>query len=308
MNAVGRDRGEARRPPVSVLDNSGMSIDRLPGLPDLLDRFAADLDEVLEGFFGARPSTTFVDVEATTSFEALGGWVGRSAATAKTRSVDAQVLVAFDMGVVDFLLASAFRSASPSIAPEAAWSSPRQPRTVLERGLVGQFAKMVAGALSASFAASGLDPLDFEDVLTLADALALGRRDIPVAVIRFSVETTAGSNEVNALVPQGLLKPLREKPAAASTSQGAADNDWSRDLGLGLSRARLPITAVLEEFPMTLGDVAKFHVGQVLELRGGESGRVKVDCGGKRVFSSRLLQQDGKYCLEIEGEIMDEAE
>ena len=59
---------------------------------------------------------------------------------------------------------------------------------------------------------------------------------------------------------------------------------------------------------MTLGDVAKFHVGQVLELRGGESGRVKVDCGGKRVFSSRLLQQDGKYCLEIEGEIMDEAE
>ncbi len=307
MSVTNGDTGEQlRRTAASLLENSGISIDRLPGLPALLDRFAVEMGETLRILFGSAPLTTFEDMEATTSFEALARWEGRAAVLAKAQTIEAHVLIALDSGIVDFLLASAFKVASGDALPDNGVAPARRPQTDTERRLLAEFGTAVVRSLGTAFSASGMEALEFENVLILLDTFALGRRDLPIGAFRFAIETTAGQAELCVLVPQSLLKLLRDKPVAAAPSPATTDGDWTRDFGLGVTKARLPITAVLEEFETSLGEVAKFHIGQILELRGAGLGRVRVDCAGRRVYFSRLLQRDDRYCLEIEGEIEEE--
>jgi flagellar motor switch protein FliM len=77
-------------------------------------------------------------------------------------------------------------------------------------------------------------------------------------------------------------------------------------MSAGVSKAPVAVSAVLEQFEMTLGDVAAFKVGHVLELRGGALGRVRLECAGQGVFWGRLSQSDAGYRIEVEGPIEDE--
>ena len=67
----------------------------------------------------------------------------------------------------------------------------------------------------------------------------------------------------------------------------------------GLSRPGLPVTAILEELSMSLGDVANFRVGEVLSLQSSDFDSVRLECAGRGMFLCRLGQSDGRYRLEI---------
>jgi flagellar motor switch protein FliM len=63
---------------------------------------------------------------------------------------------------------------------------------------------------------------------------------------------------------------------------------------------------VLEELPMTLGEIAALEVGHVLKLRGSGMGRVRLECGEHDLFWCQLSQVDGRYTLEVEEPILEE--
>ena len=72
---------------------------------------------------------------------------------------------------------------------------------------------------------------------------------------------------------------------------------------VGVQQTRLPVTAVLEEVPMSLGDVANFKVGGLLPLQCNDFTAIRLECSGRGMFSCKLGQADGRYRLEVENAI-----
>ena len=71
----------------------------------------------------------------------------------------------------------------------------------------------------------------------------------------------------------------------------------------GVRQTRLPVTAVLEEVPMSLGDIANLRVGGVLPLQCNDFNAIRLECSGRGMFTCKLGQGDGRYRLEIESPI-----
>jgi flagellar motor switch protein FliM len=114
----------------------------------------------------------------------------------------------------------------------------------------------------------------------------------------------SGSCEGLVLLPQGSLLPFRNELARDPDAETpAADHRWSRLMKFGVQQTRLPVTAILEEVPMSLGDIANFRVGGLLSLQCNDFTAVRLECSGRGMFTCKLGQEDGRYRLEIESPI-----
>ena len=74
-------------------------------------------------------------------------------------------------------------------------------RTPIETALVEEFARGLGSAIEAGFAPTAPVSLSFERLLTLTDAFALGRRDMPAAAARFSLRLTGGACQGLVVMP-----------------------------------------------------------------------------------------------------------
>ena len=68
----------------------------------------------------------------------------------------------------------------------------------------------------------------------------------------------------------------------------------------GITRAHVMLTAVLDERMGDLGEVARFEVGQVVELNATAHGRVQLECNGERLMWCNLGKSQGKYTVRID--------
>ena len=55
--------------------------------------------------------------------------------------------------------------------------------------------------------------------------------------------------------------------------------------------------------PMTLGRVARFEVGQLLEFEADAGSQAILSSGGTDLFRCELGQSSGHYCLRIDDDI-----
>jgi flagellar motor switch protein FliM len=162
-------------------------------------------------------------------------------------------------------------------------------------------------ALDRAFAEIASLELTFERLQTLLDVYALGRRDMQAVAARLTIDTPAGPTALVVLLPQTLLLPIRKNLSFDPGSQSStSDPGWTRQLKVGVTKARVAVTAVLDDLEMTLGDVADLAVGQVLALHGAGMGRVRLQCAGREMFWCKLGRGEGRYSLEIEEPIEQE--
>ncbi len=289
----------ARRLKGALLENSGLPIERMPGLAAALEGFIAAAPDSLAPLV-SHPSEPgqIEQPKPTTLFQAIGDCAGLAAAVYASAEPESRMLIALDERIDDLMVASIFGEGG-ELAKDATDAAPRS-RTPIETALVEEFARGLGRAIEAGFAPTASVTLSFERLLTLTDAFALGRRDMPAAAARFSLPLSGGPCEGLVLIPQSLLLPIRRElgrePAAETAS---ADRRWSNSMETGLRQTRLPVTAILEELTMNLGDVANFRIGEVLPLQSSNFDSVRLECAGRGMFLCKLGQGDGRYRLEI---------
>ncbi len=262
----------------AMLEHPNLAIERMPGLGHALDRFIAEAPQRLSPLF-ARPSVGSIEqVRSTTLFQAIGDCSGLPAAVYASVEPEARLLIALDERIDDLIVSSIFGEA---IAAGDA-SNPKieagKPRTAIEAALLEAFARALGAALQAAFAPLAPIILNFERFATLTDSSVLGKRDSEAAAARFSLQMNGGACECLVLFPQALLLPFRkelEHDPEAETP--AADRRWSRLMEAGVRQTRLPLTAVLEEVPMNLGDVANLRVGKVLLLQSNDFSAIRLE-------------------------------
>ena len=291
----------ARRLRGAILETSGLPVERMPGLAAVLEGFIAAAPKSL-----ARLVTHSLDgggiepPQSTTLFQAIGDCAGLTAAIYASVDPESRMLIALDDRIDDLIVASIFgESLRPAGDDEAGESAPRG-RTPIETALVEEFARGLGSAIETGFESAAPVSVSFERLLTLTDTFALGRRDMPAAAARFSLRLTGGMCQGLVVMPQSMLLPIRKQlEREPQVESASADRRWSNSIESGLRQTRLPVTAILEELSMSLGDVANFRVGGVLSLQSSDFDSVRLECAGRRMFLCRLAQSDGRYRLEI---------
>jgi flagellar motor switch protein FliM len=294
----------ARKLQGAMLEHPNIAIERMPGLSYALNRFIAEAPLRLSALI-ARPSGGSIEkVRSTTLFQAIGDCLGLTAAFYASVEPEAQLLIALDERIDDLIASSIFGEVIAASAADDPGSEPRKPRTAIETTLLEAFAGALGKALETAFAPLAPIVLNFERVATLRDSFALGKHDNEAAAARFSLQMHSGACECLVLLPQALLLPFRKELAVDPEAETpAVDRRWSRLMEVGVQQTRLPLTAVLEEVSMSLGDIANLRVGGLLPLQCNDFNAVRLECSGRGMFTCKLGQGDGRYRLEIESSI-----
>jgi flagellar motor switch protein FliM len=295
----------ARRLQGAMLEHPNLSIERMPGLSFALNRFVAEAPARLSLLIAPPISGTIGEVHATTLFQAIGECPGLTAAIYESVEPEARLMIVFDERIDGLIVSSIFGEAVSSDSPPKQGGEAQRPRTAIEVALLDAFARALGEALEAGFAPIARVVLRLERLVTLKDPFALGRRDGETAAARFSLSINGGVCDSLLLLPQPFLLPVRTELAHDPEADApAADRRWSQLMEVGVQQTRLPVTAVLEEVPMSLGDVANFEVGGLLPLQCNDFTAVRLECSGRGMFTCKLGQADGRYRLEVESPIV----
>ena len=300
--ANGIDRG-TRKFQGAMLEHSSLAVERMPGLGAALNRFIAEAPLCLSSLIASLSPGSIEEARATTQFRAIEDCSGLTAVIYATAEPAARLMIALDERIDHLIVSSIFGEVGADVPTETA-SQSRRPRTAIETALIEAFARALGEALEAAFAPLAPIRLSFERLQALSDPFALGRRDCEAVAARFSLQMNGGACEGLVLLPQAFLLPFRSQLAHDPDAQApAADRRWSRLMEFGVQQARVPLTAILEEVPMSLGEIANLRVGGLLSLQSNDFNAIRLDCSGRGMFSCRLGQADGRYRLEIESPV-----
>jgi flagellar motor switch protein FliM len=277
-------------------ESAAPAMEELPGLVFALEQFALNIPEATASLCKLAGAPELEETRATTAFDAIGQRQSQIAALVRSERIDARLLIIFDQKIADTLAGAIFGYGAANVAERSLRSF-----TTIELHLVAELAKRVTAALDTAFAPVAPLELGVERVMMLTDLHALGRRDGPAVEAGLTLETAAGPLGLVVVAPHALLAPIRKKLAADPTAEvGTGDPRWARELEAGVSRARIGVTAVLDQVSMSLAEIAGLAIGQVLTLQGAGMGKVRLECEGREMFWCKLGQADGRYSLEIE--------
>lgn len=285
----------------ALRDHSGFAVERMAGLGRALDLFVIEAKRKLAPFLnGEADGGAAGPARSITLFQAIGECVGLTAAIYVSKEPEARLLIALDERIDDLIVATVFGDSLPPESPGKRQDGERRRRTAIETALIEEFARTLGGALEAAFAPVAPLSVVFESLMTLSDVTALGRRDMPGAAAPFSLPMGGASCECLILMPQPLLLPFRKELEREEAEPARPDRLWSLSMETEMKQTRLPVAAILEELSMTLGDVARFRVGEVLPLQTAGFEALRLECAGRSMFLCKLGQGGGKYRLEID--------
>jgi len=277
---------------------SGVRPDRLPGLMELFECFAAELGRNISSLLTDSPYCKLEGVESALLAEVLAVSRAPRIGALHAAEIDARAFVVFDAAFDWVMIDAAFGTSSSS------FGRGHGPRTIRRTRAGDRFlleiARLAAKALGAAF--SKICPLSFTVEQMLDDkGFVIERHQSPMIAAKVAIKTKVRECGVALLLPHSIMGQMRNALAAPqSKSPLATDPLWSREFEGAVSQTPLKLSAVVEDLELTLGQVASLKVGQSLPLRGAGVGRLRLLCNGQELFLCRISQSDERYVLEIE--------
>jgi len=121
-----------------------------------------------------------------------------------------------------------------------------------------------------------------------------------VIAVHLEIKTAEYSGMMNLCIPSRILKLLRGKfdQQWNVRQQKVPGSDAERILNL-LKPAFLPLTGELRSSKLTVSDLLKVSVGDIIELNERLGDPVVLCAGGRAKFVGRMVQRRGKKAFEI---------
>jgi len=271
-------------------------VERLPMLRVGLEQVGKACAEDLRNLASIPMRLVLQGIESGTAGDLLAGERGSSAvALLEAPGWTARLFVsaprATIFAVVESLLGG--DGSQPAHAME-------RPLSKIEVGVAGVFFALIAKALAASFAAiapsafslaATADQPDFERI----------KREEPTVAAKYRLDVLEAPCEVLVGIPRAALEALH-KPLSRVPSKDTLrpDPGWARRIEKEVTRANVTLTAILDEQPGLLGEITKFRVGDVIELKANPQSRVRVECNGERLMWCDLGKSGGVYTLRVD--------
>ncbi len=193
---------------------------------------------------------------------------------------------------------------------------PRKP-TRTDANVLRVLFRRVARALTTAF--SILVDVAF-DVGAIVEKIELEPQlapSSPVIAARLAFDYGGHIGIVTIVIPQAALDPIRnllagaapgEAMSTATASRSRDDPTWTKQLSEEIARAFIELNGVLEERPISLGEVQRFAVGSVVELQMTSMSRVRLDADENPLFWCELGKRENALILRIEDEFDEQRE
>jgi flagellar motor switch protein FliM len=290
---------KAEAPPLGaadkLLDNPGLSVDRLPMLAMIFDRLATACAEGMRPYSPAF-LTCFVNSIATDHvWDALDAYDGSVAAILYSPELDARVLIGLDRRCV-FSLMEVLLGGDGQEQP---FDNDRNFSTLEVR--VGQTVfEIAAEALRSAFGPVIATQFRLERVETRMDFTVMGRRNVLAVVAKILIQSMDMGGQMFVVIPQPALTPIRQQLSRDLSSDGSAsDPRWRKMMREGVQKTEVKAVAVLDEQELTLGDISGWRVGDLLPLKASAVTKIRLDSKNQPLFWCELGQDQGHYTLKV---------
>lgn len=280
----------------TLFSSAGIALERMPMLRNLLEQ----LRSILVAHVGQLSTAQVVTTLESMKIERAG--------RALTAPAPGDVISYFEAPGWDSMIAVQFERTLLTGLVEAALGGDRsepakdEDRALsrLEMRLTAAIAEKVM-SLEEGFEPIGPLRLNFAKLERRRDSTGLGPESAQLIVVTYRMETLYRGGLMRLLIPQTALLPLRALLSRAPNAVlEAGDPQWTMQMKQGLQSTSLPLSAILEEREMTLADIARLEVGQVLGLDATPRSRVRLTCRGATLFWCALGQTDGAFTLRVE--------
>ncbi|MBB4199381.1 hypothetical protein CCR94_05985 [Rhodoblastus sphagnicola] len=291
MNTATEPRGAADK----LLDNPGLTVERLPMLTMIFDRLAQSCAEGIRPYAPAVVSCFVNSISTDHVWDALDAYDGSIAAIFYSSELDARILVGLDRRCVYSLMEVMLGGD----AQEAPYDEDRTFST-LEVRVAQTVLEIASEALKSAFGPVIETTFRLERVETRMDFTIMGRRNVLAVIAKILIQAMDIGGQMFVVIPQPALTPIRQKLARDLSSDGSAsDPRWLKMMRDGVQKAEVRITGVLDEYEETLGAISEWKIGDVLPLKPSALTRVRFDCKSQALFWCELGQSKGVYTLKV---------
>ena len=170
--------------------------------------------------------------------------------------------------------------------------------------------KRVARSLTHAFSILVDVQLEVGDVVDKIELEPQLSTSSPVITARLAIDYFGQTGILTIVIPQAAIEPVRDlltatpsgeaAPGAPASARVNDDSSWSKQLSEEIARAFIGLNGILEERPISLGEVQRFAVGSVVELTSTSLARVRLDADEIPLFWCELGKRDGTLTLRIE--------
>jgi len=286
----------------AIINSALVSYERLPMLEIVFDRLVRMLSTSLRNFTSDNVEVALDNISAIRFGDYLNSIpLPAMLGVFKAEEWDNYGLLMVDSSltysIVDVLLGGRRGTAAMRIEG--------RPYTTIERNLVERLIAVVLTDLSATF--DPLSPVTFRfDRLETNPRFATIARPANAAILarlRIDMEDRGGKLEL--LIPYATLEPVRELLLQMFMGEKfGRDSIWEAHLSAELWQTELNLSAVLDEFPLSLGDVMNWKKGTKLDLNCTPDSIVELRCGDVRMFRGRMGRSRNHIAVKVSDRIM----
>lgn len=119
-----------------------------------------------------------------------------------------------------------------------------------------------------------------------------------IVVCRFHVELEGGGGELHLSIPWSMLEPIREQlDAGVQSDRVEKDESWTRALRLQLQDAEVELSSVLARRQISLRELSRLKVGDVIPIELSQSVPVQVE--QLPLFSGEFGVHNGRNAVKV---------
>jgi len=303
---VGDEEGGDRSGIRAIINSALVSYERLPMLEIVFDRLVRLMTTSLRNFTSDNVEVSLDNISSIRFGDYLNSIpLPAILAVFRAKELDNYGLATVDSNliysIVDVLLGGRRGTAAMRIEG--------RPYTTIERVLVQRMIEVILNDASSAFQPLTPVSFDLDRIETNPRFAAIARPANAAILVKLRIDMEDRGGRVELLLPYATLEPIRKLLLQQFMGEKfGRDNIWESHLASEIWAADMEVHAVLNELPMTLGDVMRFKVGQTLMLNAAPTSKVELRCGGVSLTTGRMGRVGDAMAVRLDAPIKSAAE
>ncbi len=306
---LGFDAGDddTERSGIKAIINSALvSYERLPMLEVVFDRLVRMMTTSLRNFTSDNVEVSLDNITSIRFGDYLNS-IPLPAMLAVFRAVewDNYGLLTVESGliysIVDVLLGGRRGTAAMRIEG--------RPYTTIERELVERMIQVVLADMSAAFEPLSPVTFSFDRLETNPRFATIARPANAAILVKLRVDMEDRGGRIEMMLPYATLEPVRELLLQMFMGEKfGRDSIWEGHLATELWSTTVELEAVLEDKPMTLGEVMDLKVGDTVLFNATPEDPVTLRCGDVGLLMGSMGRIGSQMAIRVLGPMPQEEE
>jgi flagellar motor switch protein FliM len=164
-------------------------------------------------------------------------------------------------------------------------------------------ASLAFEAVASAVNGNGQRAFDFVQPLPLpVTGVELAKRQLrdgPAIRVEFSLQAAGSTGTIVVMMPQRVLLKHRSDRAAPAPGQAGPETDWGIRFGEEIKRSSVRLEATMPLGNLTLGQIAAFTEGQVIELPAAARTQARLSAKQKLLFLCEFGKLGQNYTVRV---------